>query len=102
MIRREDIVFEHEDDGTLGAFYLVHDGRRVGRLTYARLGEAEYVLDYIEVAPSLRGQGLAHELIADFADFVRDKGARIRARCPVARGMMQVDPAYEDVLINRL
>lgn len=99
--RKDDIVFEHEDDGTLGAFYLVDRGQRIGRLNYSRLGEGEYALDYVEVNRDRRGLGLAHRLIDEFSDFARDKNVRILPKCPVAAGMMRRDPKYSDVLAKR-
>lgn len=89
---------EHDDDG--GAFYLVDNGDQIGEITYQydNIAGDRYVVDWVEVDPEFRGQGLARRLVDRMANFARQRGYMIRPTCGVVRSIMEGDPAYGDVL----
>ena len=79
---------------------LVEDatGAIVGKIEFRRDDDGRYLLDYLWVDASRRGQGLARRTIDHFAAFVRAEGQKITPYCGVARSMMQGDDRYEDLL----
>lgn len=94
-----DIInFEHQYDNDGGAFYLVDNGDRLGRITYTHSGPDLYVVDWVEVTPEYRGQGLARRLVDRMAEFARQRGYMITPTCGVVRGIMQGDNRHRDVL----
>lgn len=94
-----DIInFEHEFDDDGGVFYLVDNGDRLGKITYQYPGGERYVVDWVEVNPEFRGQGLARRLVGRIAEFARQRGYMLVPTCGVVRGIMERHSEYRDVL----
>lgn len=101
--RREESVidklnFEHEFDDDSGLFYLVDEGDRIGKITYQQTDANRYIVDWVEVEPEFREQGLARRLIDRMANFARDRGMMIVPTCGVTRSIMERHSEYHDVL----
>lgn len=90
--------FEHEYNEDGGVFYLVDDGERLGKITYDDVDGDRFVVDWVEVEPEYRGQGLARRLIDRIANFARDRGVMIRPTCGVTRSVMERHAEFADVL----
>ena len=51
------------------------------------------------VDPSLRGQGVARQLVDKLADFARDENLKIHATCPYIVSLFEKSTEYDDVKI---
>lgn len=80
-----------------GRFALLRDGEERGELVYASDG-ARMVITHTEVDPSLRGQGLAKELVEAAVDWARAQGLKVEPRCSYARAVIVRSPSLRDTL----
>ncbi len=88
----------HEETSRGGAFVCTRQGARVGELTYQRVGEKLVILDHTFVDESLRGQGLARELLDAIVAWARATQTRIRPACSYAVAVFARDKSIADVL----
>jgi predicted GNAT family acetyltransferase len=88
----------HEETSRGGAFLYMQDGRRMGELTYQRIGDRLVILDHTFVDESLRGQGLARELLDAIVGWARATQTKIRPACSYAVLMFGRDKSIADVL----
>ena len=93
-IDREELNGVHE-------FVLRIDGERRGFLEFTRPDVGVMRIEYVEVAPELRGTGLGRQLVAKAVDFARDAELRIIPICSYARAVIQRDPAMSLLLAAR-
>ncbi len=82
---------------TDSAFVLEQDGQHIGRLDY-RVEDGVLYVDYVEVIPSQRGNGLGVPLIDAAVDWARDNSLRVVPICGYARRVLVSDARYADVL----
>lgn len=92
---------EHEESSRGGAFLYTRNGKRVGELTYQRVGENLVILDHTFVDESLRGQGLARELLDAIVAWARATQTKIRPACSYAVAVFARDKSIGDVLEAR-
>ena len=90
-IDREELNGVHE-------FVLRVDGERLGFLEFTRPDVGVMRIEYVEVAPQLRGTGLGRQLVEKAVDFARDASLRIVPICSYARAVIQRDPAMSPLL----
>ena len=90
-------MVQHEEHGQRGCFFIIQDGQRIGELTYARISESRAVIDHTEVIPSLRGGGIAGELLDAAAKWARSSNIRLGATCSYAMARFARDPSFRDV-----
>jgi predicted GNAT family acetyltransferase len=88
----------HEESSRGGAFLYTQDGKRVGELTYQRVNEKLVILDHTFVDESLRGQGLARELLDAIVAWARATQTKIRPACSYAVVVFARDKSIADVL----
>jgi len=88
----------HQRDGDAGAFILVRDGRRVGELLYAARGPGVVAVNHTEVDDSLRGSGLARQLVEAVVTWARAENVKLVPRCSYVRAVLARTPAWQDVL----
>ena len=93
-IEREELNGVHE-------FVLRIDGERLGFLEFTRPDVGVMRIEYVEVAPELRGTGLGRQLVANAVDFAREAKLRIVPICSYARAVIQRDPAMSPLLAAR-
>jgi hypothetical protein len=74
-------VLSHDNDAAGGVFLLTRDGRRIGEMTYRRLGDSRILVDHTEVDPAQRGQGVARQLLDGLATWARQTGTKVSATC---------------------
>lgn len=74
------------------------DGRLLAEVTFPeREGAAE--IDHTLVDPSLRGQGVAGQLLQAAADTLRAQGRKARPTCSYAVRWFETHPEYADLLV---
>ena len=81
-----------------GTFELTIDGKPQGHLVYTVAGGQTVEIDYVEVDPSLRGQGMGKRLIDAAVDWARLDGRKVQPLCSYARAVMTRSKEYDDVL----
>jgi len=79
-------------------FVLLVDGERLGSLDFARPEAGVLRIDYVEVAPELRGTGLGRRLVEAAADWAREENMKIVPICGYARAVIARDPAMSKLL----
>lgn len=78
-------------------FAVGEDGRLLAEVTFPeREGAAE--IDHTFVDESLRGQGVAGQLLRAAADTLRAQGRKARPTCPYAVRWFETHPEYADLL----
>jgi predicted GNAT family acetyltransferase len=91
MTTASDLQVTHNPDASRYELFL--NGERIGYTDY-RLGEGHILFTYIEVDPSLQGQGFASHLTKAALDDSRDRGLQIAARCPFIVDYLEMHPEY--------
>jgi predicted GNAT family acetyltransferase len=79
-------------------FILHIDDERMGSLDYALPEAGVMRIDYVEVAPELRGSGLGRELVQAAVDWAREGNLQIVPICGYARAVIARDPAMSKLL----
>jgi uncharacterized protein len=87
----------HEPGPRMGEFVLQHDGKRVGRMNYARQDQRIEIL-HTEVDPAMRGQHLGRRLVEAAVDWARVEGMQIVPLCAYAKAIFAKVPEFGDVL----
>ena len=90
-IEREELNGVHE-------FVLRVDGERLGFLEYTRPDVGVMRIEYVEVAPQLRGTGLGRQLVEKAVVFAQDAKLKVVPICSYARAVIQRDPAMSAAL----
>ena len=91
-------------DGTVSVtrdaheFVLHLDDERMGSLDYALPEAGVMRIDYVEVAPELRGSGLGRELVRAAVDWAREGNLKIVPICGYARAVITRDPLMRALL----
>lgn len=88
---------EHTEGRGRGDFHVDRDGKRVAELTYARNAPDRVTLDHTFVDPSLRGRGVAKQLVDAAAEWARRTGTKLAATCPYASKVLEHGHEYDDV-----
>lgn len=83
-----------------GALVLRLGFELAGRLDY-RTTATEIVIDYVEVSPRRRGQGLGVHLVDAAAAWARETGRTLVPICGYAARVLRSDSNYCDVLQHR-
>jgi uncharacterized protein len=90
-IEREELNGTHE-------FVLRIDGERLGFLEFTRPDVGVMRIEYVEVAPELRGTGLGKQLVEKAVAFATDASLRVVPICSYARAVIQRDAALSAAL----
>jgi uncharacterized protein len=89
---------EHVEKGGRGGFLIRNeDGKRIAEMTYVNSGDSAFIIDHTEVDPSLRGRGIAEDLLDAAVRHARDKNLKLHATCPFALRKLQEQEAFADV-----
>jgi len=89
----------HERSGDSGVFLMEQDARQVGELRY-QLSAGRMLITHTEVAPELRGGGLAQELVDAAATWARAEKLKILPLCSYAGAVLQRSPVHADLLAD--
>lgn len=96
-----DVVQHHEKSGR-GEFFIERDGRRVAEMTYRRVDPVTVLMDHTEVDVSLRGGGVARQLLDAAVSWARQNGTRIDATCSYVVVQFARDKSLGDVDARRV
>ena len=90
---------KHNDTGTKGEFYIGEDGHHLAEMTYSWAGEDKFIIDHTWVDDSLRGQGVARQLLDVLVEFAREKNLKILPTCSYVEVMFRRDESFADVKV---
>ena len=79
-------------------FVLHVDGERLGSLDYTRPEAGVMRIEYVEVAPELRGSGLGRQLVQAAVEWARAENMKIVPICGYARAVICRDPQMSALL----
>ncbi|MBR1380101.1 MAG: N-acetyltransferase [Alphaproteobacteria bacterium] len=92
---RPEINYIAAPDG-LG-FFALCCGRRVGEITFVRVGVDKMIIDHTGVNSEYRGLGIGIELLRCAVRMAREQNRKIIAMCPFAHAMFCRNPEFDDV-----
>ena len=98
MTANSKVTVTREDGGGTLAFVLQVDGERLGSLDYTRPEAGVMRIEYVEVAPALRGSGLGRQLVQAAVDWARKGDLKIVPICGYARAVIARDPSMSALL----
>lgn len=67
-----------------GSFFIKDDGKTVAEITYSPQGNGVISIDHTYISPSLRGQGIADELVRKVIGYAREEDLKIIPACSYA------------------
>ena len=89
---------QHQENEHNGIFFIEQDqGLKVAEMTYRWQDDTHIVADHTWVDDSLRGQGVAHQLLDQLVAFAREKGIKIIPTCSYVVVMFQRKKEFSDV-----
>lgn len=92
--------FQHIDNGQLGEFFAVDDtGERIAEITYVWSSTHTIIANHTWVDDSLRGQGVARQLLDVLVEFAREKNLKILPTCSYVEVMFRRDKSLADVKV---
>ncbi len=71
---------------------------RVAEITFVSSGENTIIIDHTYVSDSLRGQGIALQLVNKVVEYARLEHIKIIPQCSYAKKVMTQNEEYKDVL----
>ena len=90
--------FQHRDDGQQGEFFAVNEHpQRIAEISYVWRGEHQIIANHTWVDDSLRGQGVARQLLDVLVAFAREKNLKIIPTCSYVEVMFRRDKTLADV-----
>ena len=89
---------QHQETQRGGEFFIERDGRHIAEITYQYQDEATIVADHTWVDNSLRGQGVARQLLDVLVAFAREKNLKIVGTCSYVDVMFRRDKSLADVV----
>jgi uncharacterized protein len=91
--------FQHQDNGQRGEFFSVDEtGQRIAEISYVWSDEQKIIANHTWVDDSLRGQGVARQLLDALVLFAREKNLKIMATCSYVVVMFKRDRTLADVV----
>lgn len=78
-------------------FEAVLDGRRIGEITFVRIGADKLIIDYTGVAPEFRNHQIGLTLVRNVANMARAQHMHVITLCPFARAMFNRYPEFDDI-----
>jgi len=76
-----------------GKFELDGGGRSLGYLDYSFSDKDTLCIDYVEVAPALRGKQMGNKLVDAAVEWARANNHSVIARCSFARAVLDRTPS---------
>ena len=95
----DPVITVTREEGSGAQEFVLHvDGDRLGSLDFARPEAGVLRIDYVEVAPELRGTGLGRQLVEAAVDWARAENMEIVPICGYARAVIARDPEMSKLL----
>ena len=88
---------QHQDSKRGGVFFKEDNGTRIAEITYQWQDTNTIVADHTWVDNTLRGQGVAREMLDVLVEFAREKQLKIVPVCSYVDVMFRRDKSLEDV-----
>lgn len=89
---------QHQDNAQQGEFFILNDqGDRIAEFNYIWQGPEKFVANHTWVDDSLRGQGVARQLLDAAVEFARQKHVKIVPICSYVEVMFRRDKSLADV-----
>lgn len=76
------------------------DGLLLAEVTFPVRDEKRVDVNHVYVDESLRGQGIASDMMLEAYNFIKGKDLKIVAKCPYAISWFKKHPEYQDIVIN--
>ena len=76
------------------------DGLLLAEVTFPARDEKRVDVNHVYVDESLRGQGIASDLMVEAYNFIKAKNLKIVAKCPYAINWFKEHENYQDIVIN--
>lgn len=67
-----------------GSFFIENNGKTVAKISYSPQGNGVISIDHTYISPSLRGQGIADELVRKVIGYAREEDLKIIPVCSYA------------------
>ena len=95
---KEFMQFQHVDNQQKGVFFLNDDqSNRIAEISYVWSGEHKIIANHTWVDNSLRGQGIARQLLDTLVEFAREKNLKIVPTCSYVDVMFRREKSFADV-----
>lgn len=78
-------------------FEAVVNGRKVGEITFVRIGSDKLIIDYTGVAPEFRNRKIGLTLVRNVANMARAQHRHVMTLCPFARAMFNRFSEFDDI-----
>jgi predicted GNAT family acetyltransferase len=92
--------FEVHRDDARRRYYASIDGHEA-QIRFAPAGAGTLDFQHTEVAPELRGRGVAETLVRHALDDVRARGEQIIATCPFVKAFLARHPEYQALVVAK-
>lgn len=93
-----EIQYEETADGG-GTFFVETDGQRVALIRWEAIPEGMDVVT-TKAEPSMRGTGVAKQLVAKVVEHARANNLSVRGSCSYAKKVIGENPDTVDLLID--
>lgn len=92
--------FQHQDNSQNGEFFALNNaGERIAEISYIWRSEQQIIANHTWVDDSLRGQGVARQLLDVLVEFAREKKLKIIPTCSYVDVMFRRDKSLADVAV---
>ena len=88
---------QHQETQRGGEFFIERDGRHIAEITYQYQDDHTILADHTWVDLTLRGQGVARQLLDILVAFAREKQLKIVPTCSYVEVMFRRDKSFVDV-----
>ena len=89
---------QHQKTQRGGEFFIERDGRHIAEITYQYQDDHTILADHTWVDLTLRGQGVARQLLDILVAFAREKQLQIVPVCTEIETAFETDTQYADVV----
>lgn len=93
MTNNIQYFFSEQNDG----FDAVCDGKKIGEITFVRVGADKLIIDYTEVDPEFRNKNVGLTLVRHVANMARTQKKHVITLCPFARAMFNRFSEFDDI-----
>lgn len=76
------------------------DSLLLAEVTFPARDQTRVNVDHVYVDQSLRGQGVASELMLLAYNYIKEKNLKIIAKCPYAIAWFKRNEQYQDIVVN--
>ena len=94
------MLIQHKQIGNKGMFFVGQDGAILAEMVYSMSSPNKMIIEHTEVDESLSGKGVGKQLVENAVLYARNHGIKIVALCPFAKGVLDIVPAWQDVLFR--